>query len=808
MATNDNSGEDGNSTRSVENPSNVYDGGATCDDERLGNVDAGHEGCGASSKGAQSQPTNGDNLGRSEFSNPQRKPKRGENGVVTNVAHVWKGRGRAATEAEGCRGACNRSESLLLAREDCKDKGSVHSVYADASGGISGGLEGTCATSNKKPVSVPGSERRTDKDRASTRQPTAGAAVPTTRCASDLGSNQHFGREAAALQRPHQRDNATKVPGLWEGLRGGSDPVESSGGASFIAPNQPSFAEVSYAFGGSLRVSKRGKPLHLKKHVKPMDVKKLLCLENKTPECREYVVRALRWLYDPEMYGEQGALQPKRARFTKDQFDEMLGYKYKPLVGLPEGFVEGFLRLEPSKNEKCPYRLRPLFAPDANEVGATKDKLQRMRMSLKNEIRDNGSDNPEFVIQFDMESYYDQFELAAPIKRKMCLCGDDGVIYALERLPMGLRPACEVAQSVTWFLLDFEMDARVKVNTCIDNVRFVGPKNVTMEAVRTFLKRCSIVGAQLDKTPDGTEAALLTMSERKGDFLGEHYDYDAGTRCLTKKTTDKLAVIGLWLDGIQDDTVTLSARQLSILMGMVFWTRIVLGFQLAEYFHLLRDYRRVAAMAADSGYDEATITMTVTALKELREWFRMASLNNPVTMQTHVSGKPSMTIITDASGVGFGAIATSDFSACQILNGAWSPDQLLKARSSVWAEPEAIYLACCRFVRPQDRYVRIYTDHSPVVYAAKAGYAKGFSPNHLLQRLNKTFPNTLFEVCHVKGINNPADRMSRLGAEMGAASMELDAEEKGKVAMLAAEGWERGVKDNVCAHNGKPSFMV
>ena len=28
----------------------------------------------------------------------------------------------------------------------------------------------------------------------------------------------------------------------------------------------------------------------------------------------------------------------------------MLGYKYKPLYGMPEGFVDAFVRTEPSKN--------------------------------------------------------------------------------------------------------------------------------------------------------------------------------------------------------------------------------------------------------------------------------------------------------------------------------------------------------------------------------------------------------------------------------------------------------------------------
>ena len=88
-------------------------------------------------------------------------------------------------------------------------------------------------------------------------------------------------------------------------------------------------------------------------------------------------------------------------------------------------------------------------------------------MRTKGEIREQGAESPELVIQFDMESYYDQFQCSESVKRKMCFCGPDRLVYALERLPMGLRPACEVAQATTWFLLDFEMGPSVKITTCM-----------------------------------------------------------------------------------------------------------------------------------------------------------------------------------------------------------------------------------------------------------------------------------------------------------------------------------------------------
>ena len=567
--------------------------------------------------------------------------------------------------------------------------------------------------------------------------------------------------------------------------------------------------EVTAAFGVTKQVPKSLLPLHLKAHVKPIDLEKLVALENKTPECREFLLHALGWLRDGRRYGNI-ELKPRKPRFSIDRFKEMRGYKYKPLYGLPEGFVDAFVRTEPSKDPAHEHglRLRPLFAPDANTDAATREMLQEMKMPTKGEIRDQGADKPELVVQFDMESYYDQFACSESVKRKLCFLGPDGKVYALERLPMGLRPACEVAQATTWFLLDFEMGKSVKLATCIDNIRFMGKRTEVVVAIRTFLERCRLVGAQLDKWPaSDSDTDIAAMGERAGDFLGENYDYDHSTRKLTKRTGDKVVMIDEWVTRQGGQQLVMSARQLSVLMGMLFWTASVLSLPLCTYFHLLRDYRRVCSQAAkENDYDGARIPISQTSMKELRSWLDAALKNDPVSMRPKIFGEPSLNLVVDASGIGYCAIATTTFTDCQILSGSWPPDKKQKAMSSVWAEPEAIYLACLRFVRPTDKFVRVFTDHSPVVYAHRAGYAKGFNPNLLIERLTQTFPNTVFEIVHVKGECNPADRYSRLG-EVTGEEKKLSEDEAGKLAMLAAEGRGQCPKDNVAAftaHNKNP----
>ena len=546
-------------------------------------------------------------------------------------------------------------------------------------------------------------------------------------------------------------------------------------------------------------------PLHFKPEITPIRLESLLCLGNKTPSCRSFLIEALRWLDDPSKYGTfQPA--PKRPRFSKVHFDAMKGYKYAPMYGLPKGFVDAFLHVEASKEESKPYRLRPIFAPDANS-GIAREDLQRLHMALRPTIRERSVGNPELVVQFDMKSCYDQFPLGENVRPFMCLLGPDGAVYALSRLAMGLRPACEVAQAALWFLLDFDRDERVTVDSYIDNIRFVGPREPTTVAIRTFLERCEKAGVQLDRYPASrNDEHICALDERQGDFLGEHYDYAKGTRCLTQKTIAKLEIVRDAVDFTKE--VTLSARQFSALMGLFFWTASVLSIKLAPFFHLLRAYRNSGADASNTSFDSVETTLNSTAKRELKEWLDIALANTPVPM-VPPQGDPSLVLVADASAAGYGAFAqVRGSNEWKVMSGAW-PDHLKeKAQSSVFAEPECVYLACLRFVRPDDKFVRVYTDHSPLVYASAAGYAKGFHPNELLLRLQKKFPGVVFEIIHIKGEHNPSDYVSRLGGEVGE-NYKLGEDEKKKLTMLEAVMWEGSVKDNVLrpSADNKPSFM-
>jgi hypothetical protein len=142
-----------------------------------------------------------------------------------------------------------------------------------------------------------------------------------------------------------------------------------------------------------------------------------------------------------------------------------------------------------------------------------------------------------------MRSYYDHFFLADDVARAFVF-KHGKKLYCLRTLAMGQRQACVVAQGCTWILVDFDRDPSVKVTTCIDNIWFVGPRTHVVDTVKTFLKRCKLVGAQLNEVYDDVDVdtfSVDSIAQTFGVFLGEHFDYVQKTVAVSPKTHEKLA---------------------------------------------------------------------------------------------------------------------------------------------------------------------------------------------------------------------------------------------------------------------------
>ena len=185
-------------------------------------------------------------------------------------------------------------------------------------------------------------------------------------------------------------------------------------------------------------------------------------------------------------------------------------------------------------------------------------------------------------------------------------------------------------------------------------------------------------------------------------------------------------------------------------------------------------------------WDVPAGTIPPIAREQILSWLGHLIANDAVSILPP-SDEPRYVVITDASGFGWGAISVDTATgSLKEFSFPWTGLDVPRAESSVWAEPEAIFLAVCRIASPGDS-VLVLTDHQPAEFAGEAGYAKSWSLNQLVLRLHR-LPGVRVKIHHIPGKGNPADGLSRtIGSS-------LTGEEQQCARALAAGAWEKRLK--------------
>ncbi len=235
------------------------------------------------------------------------------------------------------------------------------------------------------------------------------------------------------------------------------------------------------------------------------------------------------------------------------------------------------------------------------------------------------------------------------------------------------------------------------------------------------------------------------------DFLGEHYDHTAKTRCLTKKTEAK----GSYVCQLLQRKDTFTTKQLRAIYGLLIYAAGTLQMTMAKYHWALRFLSHVAGTEEDTNH-----TVPAAVLIELVDWSRTAATNSPVPVWTPTM-EPDFTIYTDASAYGYGAISISKGGNVLQLAKQWTAEdkEAWNVTSSVTAEPLAIQRAVAALVPNTAKKVVIYTDHLPFVYAHERTVGKAYMYSRTIQFMSAY--KTEFEVRFVEGVQNPADVLSR-----------------------------------------------
>lgn len=530
-------------------------------------------------------------------------------------------------------------------------------------------------------------------------------------------------------------------------------------------------------------------PLHIKQPRK-IDIDALLALPNSTPLRREHLRRALRWLGisptpepgDPDDLADDvyvGNFPPidpddlPKTRFTPDQMQQLIdamSVLVDPLNAEEEeavreilGGVNLFRHPEPYKIPPRNRVIKESFT--ANEQGG-RDTLLGLHQCTKTEAI-GMLHLGDFFWTADFKGYYDAFSYEERVRKYHCFRAsvftEPGVsqktrtaVCRSHNLNMGHRPAGDVAQSTTDFLLDFVHTSASK--SIIDNVAFVNSDPVALQSdADAFLDRVRAVGGELN---DDDQIIV-----RKGAWAGLMLDFTNKTSALLEKTLEKFTLSwqrrGHW-----------TWRQFAAHVGLLFWSLGILDVPIASYFDLLRFISRTSLMLQrEPELWDTPASIPPVVMSVMDAWTKICLRNTP--RKVPAPGATEWLVATDASGYGWGYIAYNVATGQTRAHGApWTEGERArfgqKILRSTFTEPRAL-LNTARHLLPRHTgepiRVRFGTDNTVAKFSLNRGFnSHNFDINDGLRQLEQDFGGSyLFEAVYLPGIINDemADGLSR-----------------------------------------------
>ena len=500
------------------------------------------------------------------------------------------------------------------------------------------------------------------------------------------------------------------------------------------------------------------------KNVDVLDYEMVARLSSYDPRPLQFFKSMIPYLYDESLYAhvpEPGPL--KYTGFRGDEERMMETHKFVLHYGDVLGTVYGFKVAQFFKGNFRPVwscYIRDFFKKQLPHY-----HLQTARNMARRLFALSRMPGTIFV-QFDFKAFYDQFPLSKGVQGYFCFRGRNDRTYALTRLPMGFNLACAIAQSTTWQLLNFQK--RSSVFTCIDNVAFAGTVDDVVHDVRNFLARCDLVGATLNElTPEfikkfltGSDAVqrrvVESLHQDDFTFLGVRYQWANSTKCLSDKTRGKLQAIHHCVSNMP---AYVTPRQLASVFGVLRYSSAVLDKPSLHQYDVLAWARRLAHfLQCDlTRWDTTCIRFPMGHRMALLEWIDEVLDSAPVPYFSSLPVPVPPTIVSDASGNGWGAILI-DKERIAPIAGKWR----VHMGSSVQAEPQGVLeAALALFPDGAPPVVSVLVDHLPLVYAANSLAPRAYSYNSALLELKDHFPSTRFVFSFLPGRLNLADGLSR-----------------------------------------------
>ena len=513
----------------------------------------------------------------------------------------------------------------------------------------------------------------------------------------------------------------------------------------------------------------------------------LYALDNTNATVRDEMIETHQMLHNVNLYKDnlparsaKGCPQtsiPQRHVDTLVEFDNVTQIKRSDV----RGWVNLFTIMEFFKK-----RFRPIRETvDFNKVFG-KDTLLDIVFPSKKDICELVLHGSHFAA-FDFSAYYDQFEYENGISNFLCF-RKGNKYFKTNRLCMGQRHACQIAQTTTLFLLDFPGRRCKKVYAYIDNVIFVGSKEDVLHDSREFIRRCKIANLTLNEADIIESQGIESCVEQSGEWCGVSLDFVNKEVKLIQKTRLKIKVS---IENISQWTY----RQFAAHIGLLFWCWGIVEIPLYNYYSLLKFISTSSRkLQQDESLWDTPCQLDPSAVPALQQWTKLCLENKPRKITP--SSRPQWFLCTDASAWGWGYrafnYATGEIRSYGEAWKQWQINKIYdsgaadKMKHSVYAEPLAVYCSLCHLLKGTDdkskinfaracddisfggtevrMKIGVATDNSAAQHTINRGFAsRSFDINVAIKKLKEAFPESEFDIdiSFVPGHMNPADGPSR-----------------------------------------------
>ena len=491
------------------------------------------------------------------------------------------------------------------------------------------------------------------------------------------------------------------------------------------------------------------------------------------PALKDLARSAFTWLTDTAPY--EALLNNTRRSARRKAFSNLQDtdfeimttlkkYEENPIEGDIVAWCRAFTLPEWSK---VPPRRRHIAEPLINDRFIATPTIHFLnRQERHNIIREFGGG---YALTLDLAAFFDQIPLGRDVRRYFGI-NARGRISRMRVLPMGFRPSAQIAQCITWALVERATAlSGIKIISYLDNILILGKDtNQVKQARQIIVDNADATGAIFNSE------GLIDEPSQLFTFLGEDFDLtnEVVTSQTSKKTIDKLNALDIDALFAEPQLEPMSKRQLAAVVGLCLFAA---GSGLDrnnihEKFHALRHYSDQTAGQAPHliDWDSPCSQPSTLALSSFRSWITELRSNTPRALHsdTDEPNTPQVILYVDASEERWSYVLWNrEDASIRSYAKPWTMDDKTRwnLASSVSSEPLGARRSLCHAIIPGTvRTVHLYTDHSPLIHTVPSACARTYT-YWKLQALCREFGalGTTITLRHIPGTINPADPGSR-----------------------------------------------